>query len=473
MPRKKQQPRRKRVLILCGCALALLVGIQVGLIGDAPPAPAPAPPPATQPRTLEELRAAAAALEQRLAGLAARETSAARREADAAWAELRHLGDALRAHATREAAAAPAAVPVETAPIAPPSPALGAETVLLVVAFERAAALRTSLGSVVKHHPCGRGPRLLISQDAGRGPRWSEARAEMEAATSVLRRKCPEVETNIVTQRDDTEGGDGYHRLARHFRKALTLAFADPRTERTIVHEEDLEVAPDFFRYFAAVAPLLNDVSVLTASAWNDNGQTGHVDLERDIGRVERSDFFGGLGWMLSKRVWRELEPKWPEAYWDDWLREPAQRKNRHTLRPVICRTFHLRSQGGTSGGQYAHFMSDIALSRNKGTVFDVAAARSVESADARLFERLAAPVVGVEEVLAGVAGRVRVEYDGSFAAYARLARRLGAMDNEKAGVPRGAYRGVVELRRGAATVMLSPPLDRVRALAAGAAYPR
>jgi len=471
MPRKKQQPRRKRVLILCCCALALLVGIQVGLIGDAPPAPAPVPPPATQPRTLAELRAAAAALEQRLAGLAARETSAARREADAAWAELGRLGDALRAHATREAAAAP--VPVVAAPIAPPSPALGAETVLLVVAFERAAALRTSLGSVVKHHPCGRGPRLLISQDAGRGPRWGEARKEMEAATSVLRRKCPGVETNIVTQRDDGLNGDGYHHLARHFRKALTVAFADPRTERTIVLEEDLEAAPDFFRYFAAVAPLLGDASVLAASAWNDNGQTGHVDLERDSGRVERSDFFGGLGWMLSKRVWRELEPKWPEAYWDDWLREPAQRKHRHTLRPVVCRTFHLRSSHGTSGGQYAHFMSDIALSRNKGTMFDVEGARSVESADARLFDRLAAPVVGVEEVLAGVTGRVRVEYDGSFAAYARLARRLGAMDNEKAGVPRGAYRGVVELRRGAATVMLSPPLDRVRALAAGAAYPR
>ena len=46
-------------------------------------------------------------------------------------------------------------------------------------------------------------------------------------------------------------------------------------------------------------------------------------------------------------------------------------------------------------------------------------------------------------------------------------------MDNEKAGVPRGAYRGVVELWRGPVSVLPSPPLDRVRALAAGAAYAR
>ena len=98
--------------------------------------------------------------------------------------------------------------------------------------------------------------------------------------------------------------------------------------------------------------------------------------------------------------------------------------------------------------------------------MFDVDDVRSSAAADARLFAKLeAAPRVDLGDVLAGSArGTVRVEYDGSFAAYAALARRLGAMDNEKAGVPRGAYRGVVELRRGPVSVLLSPPLDRVRA---------
>ena len=163
------------------------------------------------------------------------------------------------------------------------------------------------------------------------------------------------------------------------------------------------------------------------------------------------------------------------KSFWDDWLREPEQRRNRHVVRPVVCRTFHVKSTRGTSGGQYSHFLSDIVLSKSSETVFDVDDVRSSAAADARLFAKLeAAPRVDLGEVLAGSArGTVRVEYDGSFAAYAALARRLGAMDNEKAGVPRGAYRGVVELRRGPVSVLLSPPLDRVRALAAGAAYAR
>jgi len=28
-----------------------------------------------------------------------------------------------------------------------------------------------------------------------------------------------------------------------------------------------------------------------------------------------RSDFFPGLGWMLTKAVWDELAPQWPNAY--------------------------------------------------------------------------------------------------------------------------------------------------------------
>lgn len=28
-----------------------------------------------------------------------------------------------------------------------------------------------------------------------------------------------------------------------------------------------------------------------------------------------RSDFFPGLGWMLTRTTWDELSPKWPKAY--------------------------------------------------------------------------------------------------------------------------------------------------------------
>ena len=40
-----------------------------------------------------------------------------------------------------------------------------------------------------------------------------------------------------------------------------------------------------------------------------------------------------GLGWMLTRSLFEELRPKWPDnsepLTWDGWMREPAQRKGR------------------------------------------------------------------------------------------------------------------------------------------------
>ncbi|CAN0418559.1 unnamed protein product, partial [Ectocarpus sp. 13 AM-2016] len=47
---------------------------------------------------------------------------------------------------------------------------------------------------------------------------------------------------------------------------------------KVIILEEDLEIAPDFFEYFSAMAPLLDsDETLMAVSAWNDNGQAAHV----------------------------------------------------------------------------------------------------------------------------------------------------------------------------------------------------
>ena len=40
-----------------------------------------------------------------------------------------------------------------------------------------------------------------------------------------------------------------------------------------------------------------------------------------------------GLGWMLTRNLYEEIRPKWlnesESLAWDDWLRDPAQRKGR------------------------------------------------------------------------------------------------------------------------------------------------
>lgn len=51
---------------------------------------------------------------------------------------------------------------------------------------------------------------------------------------------------------------------------------------------------------------------------------------------------------MLKRNLWDELEPIWPAAYWDDWMRRAEQRKNRACIRPEISRT--AMSQHGKAG---------------------------------------------------------------------------------------------------------------------------
>ena len=99
--------------------------------------------------------------------------------------------------------------------------------------------------------------------------------------------------------------------------------------------------------YFTATAPLLEaDPSLLAVSAFNDNGQAAY---RGDPNALHRADFFPGLGWLMTRSLWRELGPKWPNerGFWDDWLREPDQRKGyaaasactRHTPAPCAMPT--------------------------------------------------------------------------------------------------------------------------------------
>lgn len=58
-------------------------------------------------------------------------------------------------------------------------------------------------------------------------------------------------------------------------------------------------MAPDFFGYFAATAPLLaQDHSIWCVSAWNDHGQVGRA-LNNTA--LYRTDILPGLGWMLRQ----------------------------------------------------------------------------------------------------------------------------------------------------------------------------
>ena len=232
---------------------------------------------------------------------------------------------------------------------------------------------------------------------------------------------------------------------------------------RVIILEEDLVIAPDFFELFAATKGLLDeDPSLLAVSAWNDNGRGSCVHRPDAL---YRSDFFPGLGWMMPLRIWDELGPIWPSAYWDDWLREPSRRKGRHTIRPEVCRTLHI-GQRGVSNAQYSEFLNSIKLNADftPFTRMDLGYVASTDAWDDYYFDAIRrADLVRLEEVRGGrhvPLHDIKIRYDrieGGSDSFSAAAAWAGAMDNVKAGVPRTAYRGIVTVWKDNAYVHLVP----------------
>jgi len=243
-----------------------------------------------------------------------------------------------------------------------------------------------------------------------------------------------------------------YRALAQHYGWAIQQVFDGldaslPTADRVIILEEDIHTAPDFFSYMKATSVILDqDSSLLAVSAYNDNGHQ-----VKDTHRILRSDFFPGLGWMMTRKLWKEeLESKWPPAYWDDWLREPAQRKNRHVLRPEVSRTFHFGDKGGTSRNQFGSILSRVRLNQDAvdWTQQDLSYLHE-QPFDEQYGKLLATASLAttIKDAIDRVkTSNIRVEYT-SLDEFKRYAEDLDIMKDEKAGIPRTAYKGVVEVR--------------------------
>ncbi|KAF6137493.1 hypothetical protein GIB67_031772 [Kingdonia uniflora] len=124
--------------------------------------------------------------------------------------------------------------------------------------------------------------------------------------------------------------------------KFLLFISQDGPNENSNYLEDDIEILPDFFDYFEAAATIMDkDRTIMAISTWNDNGQKQFV---HDPKGLYRSDILG-LGWMLTNITWDELSPKWPKAYWDDWLRLKGNHKEvkREPQRSTIRRSQSLQ----------------------------------------------------------------------------------------------------------------------------------
>ena len=91
---------------------------------------------------------------------------------------------------------------------------------------------------------------------------------------------------------------------------------------------------------------LRSDPTVMCVSAWNDNGSL----VDPNSRTIHRTDVFPGLGWMVTMDFLKSvLVPKWPDRFWDEWLRTPAMREYGVCLRPEVSRILH-RHTGASHG---------------------------------------------------------------------------------------------------------------------------
>ncbi|OQV23689.1 Alpha-1,3-mannosyl-glycoprotein 2-beta-N-acetylglucosaminyltransferase [Hypsibius exemplaris] len=320
--------------------------------------------------------------------------------------------------------------------------------------------VKRNLDQLLKYRPSAESFPIYVSQDCGH----KETAEVIENYGDQMVHMKHTNNTPIVLEKKDKKF-EGYYKLARHYRWGLNQIFRKYNHTAAIIVEDDLDIAPDFFEYFAALYPLLvADSSLWCISAWNDNGK---ADLTEDAPELlYRTDFFPGLGWMLRRDLWMELEPKWPEKFWDDWMRRPEQRLKRSCIRPEVSRTSTFGKKGVSNGLFYETHLKFIKLN-------DVSVPfreRSLAYLLKDIYDPRFASAVYNSPTISQAALRkgdfsgvdpnvsIRVEYSTKDQ-FIKTAKPLGLMQDFKAGVPRCGYRGVVTLFRNGRRIFLAPPI--------------
>ncbi|KAK9512067.1 hypothetical protein O3M35_000576 [Rhynocoris fuscipes] len=307
--------------------------------------------------------------------------------------------------------------------------ALSGQDVVAVLVFACSrVTVRRCLDQLIKYRPSAEQFPIIVSQDCQHQPTSDVIDSY---SSQVYHIKQPDQSEIMVPPKE--KKFKGYFKIARHYGWALNQIFFVYNFSTAIIIEDDLDTSPDIFSYFRATLPLLHqDPTLWCVSAWNDNGKVDLIDTNSPE-LLHRTDFFPGLGWMLTKNVWKELAPKWPRSYWDDWMRKPEQRKGRACIRPEVSRTRTFGKIGVSNGLFYEKHLKHIHLNdkyveftdRNLSYLlkdnYDSAFVRSVYES----------PIINYQELKFGVivpAGSVRISYFTKVK-FKLISKALGLMD--------------------------------------------
>ncbi|XP_063624038.1 alpha-1,3-mannosyl-glycoprotein 2-beta-N-acetylglucosaminyltransferase-like [Cydia splendana] len=241
----------------------------------------------------------------------------------------------------------------------------------------------------------------------------------------------------------------GYYKIARHYKFALNHVFRTLQHKAVIILEDDLDISPDFYEYFRGTYPLLyQDPTIWCVSAWNDNCKKDLVDI-KETELLHRTDFFPGLGWMVLSKTWEELEPNWPETYFDDWLRDPAISRGRVCIRPEISRTFNFGRVGVSNPYLFDRHLRHMIVNKYFIPFTKYNLSYLLKKNEHMFFSFVySLPEATDEEVMAGTLNSslkfFQVPYTNVYD-FRKSAAMFGLMKDLRHGVPRTGLRGVVQ----------------------------
>ncbi len=168
-----------------------------------------------------------------------------------------------------------------------------------------------------------------------------------------------------------------------------------------------------------------------------------------------------GLGWMLTRDLWLEIRTRWPKAFWDDWLRDPEQRKGRACLRPEISRTITFGEKGVSSGQYFKLHLSKIQLNTQLVKFSEL----ELGYLDKVVYDHNFLIAVYQRSILVGEINDIPKASPNTYRLiwtdlkqFALLAKKLQLMEDSKAGVPRGGYLGIVTAMYLDTRIFLAPP---------------
>jgi len=291
---------------------------------------------------------------------------------------------------------------------------------------------------------------IVVSQDGNNiNVRQLLSTYEDQGQINVIKHEQPHVPT-------EQKHAPGYYHISQHYKFGLQKMFEEFNYDQIILLEDDLSVAPDFFTYFKTLLPVLkNDSNLLCVSAWNDNGLESLVN---DPKALRRTDVFPGLGWMMTREIYNELIPKWPETYWDDFLRLPENRKDRQCIYPEINRVKTFGEVGTSSGQFFRTYLQKIKLNDVKVDWPQQQERIDIVSTSKNYSNYLQTLLDEAETVKANsIAGENKIfhiDYDNNN--YNSLCKKLHIMCDEKAGLRRTSFNGKMIIKLGTNTIILT-----------------